>query len=129
MRYDRFDDARFYAEMIREKKHYVDNPSSLVRLKRIYRDVLARAQGDDPLVLSLLQGRVIRRNHEDGEGFDECRILKGRWAHEEIREAIDNAWISINSPYDCTGQIFTIDIYTKQTPVGLVWIHRIGVDV
>ena len=98
-------------------------------LKKLYRKQLKQAAGEDPLQWSLCSRAVRRRVGRWDEGFTEYHILKGEWSQEEIREAVDNAWISINSPYDCTGQIFTEGIHARQTLAGLVWIHRIGVDV
>lgn len=99
-------------------------------LKKLYRKQLKQAAGEDPLRCSLCNGAVRRRyDREDGESFTEYRILKGDWTDDEIREAIDDAWITICSPYDCTGKIFTHGIHVKRTPVGLVWIHQMGLDV
>lgn len=100
------------------------------KLKRLYRDQLKRAAGEDPLRCSLRDGGVrIRRGEEWDSGPTEYRIIKGEWTPEEIMDAIDDAWIHIYSAYDCTAQLFTVDIHAKQTPVGLVWIHRKGFDV
>lgn len=130
MGYDRFDDARFYLHCMSDRELIEKNPAGLAKIKRIYRDVLARVQKDDHLRRSsLVNGFVHRRYDEDGEGLTEYRILKGFYTPHEIQELVDEAWITINSPYGCTGRLFTVDIHAKQTPVGLVWIHRKGVDV
>lgn len=49
---------------------------------------------------------------------------------EEIQEAIDEMRIEINSPYDCTGKVFTMWISWHKNPCGLLSvIHRKGLDV
>jgi len=130
MRYkrnDRFEFPRMLLRMIREDyKGMKANPN----LIRLYRQELKKVQGEDPLRISLMNGAVrIRWGREWDEGPTEYRILKGQWTDEEIMEAIEEEWETIRSPYDCTGRMFTADIHAAQTPVGVVWIHRRGVDV
>lgn len=133
MRNRRFDFVRSILSLIHEKELELGHAKSTwanAKIKRLYREELRKVQGEDPLRCSLCNGAVRRRyDREDGESFTEYRILKGDWTDDEIREAIDDAWITICSPYDCTGKIFTHGIHVKRTPVGLVWIHQMGLDV
>lgn len=48
---------------------------------------------------------------------------------DELREYFEEQEIHINSPYDCTGKIFTRWISWKRTPAGVSWVHRKGLDV
>lgn len=128
MRHDRFSLARDLAWLLKGK----DNRNLRTQrnnLKRLYRDTLRDAQGKDPLEKSLLSGVVRERWDENGETLTEYRIYKGDFSPHEISELVDSEWESIHSPYDCTGRLFTENIHARQTPVGLVFIHRMGVDV
>ena len=130
---DRFRFVRSLWELMHDedlvKSANYKNSQAIAKTKRLYRKELKKAQGEDPLRFSLISGRVRRRCGRWDEGFTEYRIISGDWTPREIEDLVDSAWMSVRSPYDCTGQIFTEGIHTSQTPVGLVWIHRMGVDV
>ena len=130
---DRFTFVRSLWELMHDedlvKSANYKNSQAIAKTKRLYRKELKKAQGEDPLRFSILSGAARIRAESWDEGLTEYRILRGEWTPEEIREKVDNEWISINSPYDCTGRFFTECIHTSITPAGLVWIHRIGVDV
>ena len=123
MKHDRFLCARSLAHLL------IGEEKTNVLLKQLYRRELRNVQSDDPIRVPLASGFTRRYFRPDGDGFTEYRIIKGLWTPHEIHELVDESWISIRSPYDCSGQIFTEDIHARQTPVGLVWIHRMGVDV
>lgn len=128
--HDRFDDARFYCMMIRSKAYAnLRNSQEMARLKRHYREILRRVQSEDYLTQSLQDGMVRVCYEENGEYSTEYMILKGEYTPHDIHEIVDSHWMTVNSPYDCTGRPFTVDIHAKQTPVGLVFIHRMGLDV
>ena len=133
MNHDRFKFVRSLWQLMHDedlvKSANCKNSQAIANTKRLYRQELRKVQGEDPLRCSILCGAVRRKVGRWDEGFTEYRILQGEWTPEEIRDAIEEAWISVNSPYDCTGRLFTVDIHARQTPVGLVWIHRMGVDV
>ena len=48
---------------------------------------------------------------------------------EEIEEYCDSLVMRINSPYDCTGKLFTQYITWKRTSMGIRIIHAWGRDV
>lgn len=130
---DRFEECRFYAELI-----YTDNlgfrsevsSHKMQSWKRRYRQKLKEAQGADPLALSFREGRKIySREDEYGEYFTEFVFLRGTWTDEDLDELAKEEWISICSSYDCTGQVFTSGMDFVRTPDGVIWKHRKGLDV
>lgn len=126
---DRFEDARFYLLCMNDKELIAKNPAGIERIKKKYRETLSRVQKEDCLKNSIVNGCSRFYFHEDGEGFTEYRILNGFYTPHEIQELVDKSWTTISSPYDCTGRLFTAYIHARQTPVGLVWIHRKRLDV
>ena len=70
---------------------------------------------------------------EDGETFTEYGFLPEKcntWSDEEIEERIDDMREYVNSPYDCSGQRFTMWITWHRNPGGRVsFVHRLGIDV
>lgn len=132
MRHDRFDFARDLASLLygkSGKELREKNPQGGAKVRRMYREELRKVQSDDRLRLGLRDGVVRVRYDEDGEGSTEYGILKGSYTPHEIQELVDENWMTIRSPYDCTGRTFTVDIHARQTPAGLVFIHRMGLDV
>lgn len=95
--------------------------------KRLIRKELSR--GSDPLKNSIREvARVIF--HPEGDGCSEYRIYPDHGeTDEEIREWVDEMWMHVFSPYDCTGQVFTVDIHWKRVPAGIVLIHVKGLDI
>ena len=126
---DRFEDARFFLLCMNDKDLIAKNPAGVARIKKKYRETLARVQKEDYLKNSITNGCPRFCLSEDGESITEYRIRKGFYTPHEIQELVDQSWTAINSPYDCTGKLFTVYIHARQTPVGLVWIHRKGLDV
>lgn len=51
------------------------------------------------------------------------------FTEEEKREYINEEWMHINSPYDCTGRWFTIDIKIFDRPEGTLVYHIKGLDI
>lgn len=66
-----------------------------------------------------------------GESWFEYGFFEAKdWTDEEIQEFVDDMEIHINSPYDCTGMVFTQWITWHRNPCGLVSvIHKKGLDV
>lgn len=129
--YDRFASARLCCKLIRDRERYPNprNLQGLPQIKRIYRQNLREVQSEDNLRRGLMQGAIRIRYDEDGEGATEYKILKGEYSPHEISEIVDREWTRISSPYDCTGKMFTVSIHAALTPAGLVFVHRMGVDV
>ena len=51
----------------------------------------------------------------------EKRLYPGaHWSEAEKQDFIDSEWEYINSPYDCTGQMFTCGIDVFNVPAGVV---------
>lgn len=92
------------------------------KTKRLIRKELSR--GSDPLAKSIREAaRVIF--HPEGDGCSEYRIYPDHGeTDEEIREWVDEMWMRVFSPYDCTGQVFTVDIHWKRVPAGTVMKKR-----
>lgn len=100
---------------------------------RKIRDEIARLQRHfvDPLAQPITE-EWRHSISEDGEGgadyviFEDCGE-----SDDEIQEYVDEeiGYAPICSPYDCTGRRFTWDKHWKRTPVGIVIVHRWGLDV
>lgn len=79
-------------------------------------------------VQSLSEGLHIRVS-ESGETWREYGIIDSM-NDSELDELINDEWITINSPYDCTGKAFTCWIDTTRNRNGSInWIHCKGLDV
>ena len=66
--------------------------------------------------------KILNRGYaEDGESIWEKRLYPGsRWSETEKLNFIEESWVYINSPYDCTGQWFTWAIDVFNVPAGVV---------
>lgn len=79
-------------------------------------------------IQSLSEGLHIRVS-ESGESWKEYGIIDNM-SDSELDELINDEWLTINSPYDCTGKAFSCWIDTKRNKSGLIsWIHCKGIDV
>lgn len=58
-----------------------------------------------------------------------CIVTDTEFTDEELDELIRENWIHINSPYDCTGRVFTSHLSAIRIPCGTLFIHCKGVDV
>lgn len=58
-----------------------------------------------------------------------CIIIDAEFTDEQLDEFIEEEWIHIHSPYDCTGKVFTSSITVTRMPCGILFIHTKGVDV
>lgn len=67
---------------------------------------------------------------DSGEWWKEyCIITDAEFTDEELREIIEEEWIHIYSPYDCTGKVFTSSLTATRMPCGILFVHCKGVDV
>ncbi len=91
-------------------------------LKRIHRQ--KPAQELPPLF-------ELERTRADGdEGLVRYGFLGKDMTDEEIEEELDYMRIRINSPYDCTGKLFTAWIHWHRNPTGIVtYAHHMRLDV
>ena len=79
-------------------------------------------------IQSLSEGLHIRVS-ESGESWKEYGIIDGM-SDSDLDELINDEWLTIYSPYDCTGKAFSCWIDTKRNKCGTIcWIHCKGIDV
>lgn len=79
---------------------------------------------------SLLEQSRYFYDDNEWDRYNEYGFLGYNLTDEEINEIVEEMWLRIYSPYDCTGKHFTLWINTHRNPSGLVsFVHRIGVDV
>lgn len=83
---------------------------------------------------SLLDGAHRHCSNDDWESYLEYGFLPKYtrdYSDEEVEEFIDDYMrMVINSPYDCTGKLFTAWIDWHRNPTGLIsYRHRISIDV
>ena len=111
----------------------VTDPSTMQKHVRMIRDRIASLSRhfEDPLAQPITE-EWRHRISEDGEsGVDYVIYEDCGESDDEIQEYVDEeiGYAPICSPYDCTGRRFTWDKHWKRTPVGIVIIHRWGLDV
>ena len=58
-----------------------------------------------------------------------CIVTDAQLTDEELDELIKEQTIHINSPYDCTGKVFTSSLTATRMPCGILFIHTKAVDV
>lgn len=82
-------------------------------------------------LLSLRDKERVYQKEDDYEAWTEYGFFEAdKMTDEEIQECINDMWITVNSPYDCTGKEFTMWITWHRNPCGLISvIHRKGLDV
>lgn len=83
------------------------------------------------VIKSLQEDTRLHCSDELGTDWIEYGFFEAKdWTDEEIQEFVDDMEIHINSPYDCTGMVFTQWITWHRNPCGLVSvIHKKGLDV
>ena len=83
-------------------------------------------------IKSLIEEERIIYPDSDWESLYKYGFIKGSetWTDDEIKEWIEDEWCRIYSPYDCTGKLFTVNIYWHRNPNGVVsYKHWMSVDV
>lgn len=70
-------------------------------------------------------------DHDDWDSYTEYGFLHGTdYTDEELEEIREDMRLRVTSPYDCSGQRFTMWITFHRNPSGLIsYTHRIGIDV
>lgn len=100
--------------------------------KRSIGRVFAKAKQwkKDPLANSIR--REWRHSYsKDGEEVYAYTIFD-YLAHESdeyINKFVEDYRIRINSPYDCTGKMFTMFLHWSRQPAGVVVVHEMGYDI
>lgn len=51
------------------------------------------------------------------------------WTDDDLRDLVNDEWIRVTGPYDCTGKWFTRNFHWKRTPAGVALIHTKGLDI
>jgi len=52
------------------------------------------------------------------------------WTDEDVMEWVDEEWVRVTSPYDCSYQTFTNGIHWHRNPCGLIsYQHYKSIDV
>ena len=67
--------------------------------------------------------------NKDFDSFTTKRFFPFFFNDEEKREFENDFWVSVNSPYDCTGQIFTVSIDFYKVHNGTWVYHHKALDV
>ena len=80
---------------------------------------------------SLTDEPRIHCGENDWESYTEYGFLNGTdYTDDEVREILDDMRLRVTSPYDCSGQRFTMWMTWHRNPSGLIsYTHRIGIDV
>lgn len=101
------------------------------RYRKALSKIMRKKGRCDSLSRSLREEPRFCYPYEDGETVIEYGFLPGdnNYTEEDLKEIIDDMWMEINSPYDCTGKWFSISIRFKKTPVGIAYVHKKGMDV
>ena len=102
------------------------------REKRIIKKMFKQPQWCG--IPSLMDEERIGGCNESGEYFSLFGFLPenfSKYSNEEIRDLLnDFMWEEIRSPYDCTGERFTLWIAFHRNPCGRIsYVHRMGIDV
>lgn len=72
----------------------------------------------------------VHRVYTDYDSVAEFYIMSDPgWSDAEIQEFIEENWIRIASPYDCTGKLFTVSLSVKRVSIGLSVVHHMSLDL
>ena len=122
----------FYFWMLRHYPEAVSKEQKISMRRRLKRreDPLAHSMRDFTIRdLFTNKGRW-RTVSKWEESISEFAIAKDcDWTDDDLRDLVNDEWIYVRGPYDCTGQWFTSDFHWKRTPAGVVLIHTKGLDV
>lgn len=108
----------------------------MTREEKAFRRFLKKWNNQRPAreVLPLMDEERYGNCSEDGENYTEYGFLAEKYSKftdDEVNEFLNEFMkLEIRSPYDCTGQRFTLWIDWHRNPCGLIsYQHRIGIDV
>ena len=101
-------------------------------LKKVYkwehgRDIARCDRIGEPLI----EKSRIHCGENDWDSYTEYGFLYGTdYTDDDVREILDDMRLRVTSPYDCSGQHFTMWMTWHRNPSGLIsYTHRIGIDV
>lgn len=113
------------------KRHGYDDVAAKMLCQLV--DKRTYKQRNDYKMPSLIDSWHRHYDTECGEYWKEYGLCEfpDDYTDKEIQEYLyEELWMSIHSPYDCTGKAFTICIDWHRNPNGMVSvIHHIGLDV
>lgn len=100
-------------------------------LKKEYEIEQCRNRGIDRLAQSLMESPRIHCGENDWDSYTEYGFLHGvGYTDEDLDEIREDMRLRVTSPYDCSGQHFTMWLIFHRNPSGLIsYTHRIGIDV
>ena len=100
-------------------------------LKKEYKIEQSRSRGIDRLSESLIDNPRIHCGENDWDSYTEYGFLSGTgYTDEELDEIREDMRLRVTSPWDCSGQHFTMWLIFHRNPSGLIsYTHRIGIDV
>ena len=118
---------------IREKYSFI---RGIMEIESIPREKKLAALKQTKIELRRMLKRESRNIYWNGKDFDYCwtkEWFDSPFTEEEKQEYIEDNWIRINSPYDCTGKWFTsrIVVCNVNTSFGAkaVAYHFMSLDV
>lgn len=100
-------------------------------LKKEYKIEQSRSRAADRLSESLIDNPRIHCGENDWDSYTEYGFLSGTgYTDEELDEIREDMRLRVTSPWDCSGQHFTMWLIFHRNPSGLIsYTHRIGIDV
>ena len=112
------------------RQRKVKSAESLLKLleKRAYKAIHG---GPAKPILSLQAEPRLGSFRADYDTFYEYGFIKGSetWDDNDVHEWVDDVWMDIRSPYDCTGKVFTAYIGWHRNPNGIIsFVHCKSID-
>ena len=103
-------------------------------LKRWYKTDHARSNAWAEITMRtapLTDKSRIYSGADDWDTYTEYGFLNGTdYTDEELDEIREDMRLRVTSPYDCSGQRFTMWITFHRNPCGLIsYTHKVGIDV
>lgn len=99
--------------------------------KRCMKYWYIKQHGTPEAVLPLTEKPRTHCGENDWDSYTEYGFLHGTgYTDEELEEIREDMRLRVTSPYDCSGQHFTMWLTFHRNPSGLIsFTHRIGIDV
>lgn len=118
-------------EIRKRKKFRTEEAFERYILKKTYKATHGRKPSTPISSLSNGDARI-HYDPDDYESWVEYGFIVNSedWTDEDIREWVDEEWMRVTSPYDCSGQTFTYGIHWHRNPCGLIsYQHHKSIDV
>lgn len=120
-------------EIRRKKKFRTEENFQKYLMKKEYKECHGYCKPPKPI--PPLWDGTIPRHHcdpDDYESWVEYGFIVNSedWTDEDVREWVDEEWVRVTSPYDCSYQTFTNGIHWHRNPCGLIsYQHYKSIDV